>query len=114
MNISKEFLSASTNGRPVAITGTTSGAADTIHTAVSGTSSKDEVWLYASNTTSSAVIVTLCFGGTGTSDQLPCVVPAYSTVQIAPGVPLNNSLVVKAFAGTASAVNVTGFAHRLS
>jgi hypothetical protein len=45
---SKELLSGSTNGKAIKVAETAT-AGTTIHTAVSGTASFDEVWLYAHN-----------------------------------------------------------------
>jgi hypothetical protein len=48
---SKVLLSGSTNGASVLVAAT-STPGTTIHTAVSGTSSLDEIWLYADNSSS--------------------------------------------------------------
>lgn len=59
---SRLLLSGSTNGReiPVAATATPGTA---IHTAVSGTTSFDEVYLWASNVTGAAATLTVEWGG---------------------------------------------------
>ena len=49
---SKQLLSAGTNGKNIKVVATAS-AGTTIHTAVSGTSNLDELWLFAMNTDSS-------------------------------------------------------------
>ena len=60
----KRLLSGSTDGRPILVAATGSpGTA--IHTAVAGTTSFDEVWLYAAcATTGSNAILTVEYGGT--------------------------------------------------
>jgi hypothetical protein len=110
--ITKEFLSGSTNGRPVKVTATgTPGT--TIHTAHA--SAKDEVYLFATNTDTVDRELTIEFGGTTSPDDLIKVtVPAKDTVQVVPGVPLSGSLLARAFAAAANVVNVFGYVNRIS
>lgn len=114
---SRRLLSGSTNGRviPVAATAT---PGTTIHTAVSGTSDIDEIYLWAANVTGSAATLTVEYGGvTDPGDHL---VKAYSIaanslpVLIADGLPLQNGLVVRAFSGTGSALNISGYVNRIT
>jgi len=111
------LLSGSTNGRaiPVAATATPGTA---IHTAVTGTSSFDELYLWASNVTGGAATLTLEWGGvTDPGDHMvkAISIPANSPpIPIATGQVLNNGLLVKAFSGTASAINITGFVNRIT
>jgi hypothetical protein len=109
----KQILSGSTNGRPIPLTGTNSAGADTIHTAQSGSGQDfDEVWLWLVNTSASEVKVTIEWGGTtDPDDHIVIKVPAESTVQ-GPALVIENSLVVKAFAGAADVVNVAGYIIR--
>jgi hypothetical protein len=51
---SKRLLSGSTDGKAIKVVQTAT-AGTTIHTAVSGTSDIDEIWLYAVNSSASAV-----------------------------------------------------------
>jgi hypothetical protein len=51
---SKKKFSESTDGLPIKIAATDIGSADTIHTAITGTTGFDEVWLYAQNSSESA------------------------------------------------------------
>jgi len=62
---SKVALSGATTGVPIAVVATAS-TGTTIH--ATGTSSTvfDEIWLYATNTSSSAVTLTIQYGGTAT------------------------------------------------
>ena len=57
----KTLLSGSTNGKAIKVVQTAT-AGTTIHTAVSGTSSLDESWLYAHNSSASTVKLTLEWG----------------------------------------------------
>jgi len=112
MTISKEFLSGSTNGRGIKITPTAT-AGTTIHTAHA--TAKDEIWLDATNTSASEVLVTVEFGGVTSPDDLVQVkVPANSTVNLIAGRILSNSLVMSVFAGTADVVSVGGFVNRIT
>ena len=58
---SKQFLSGSTNGKAIKVAATATPGT-TVHTAVSGTSSIDELWIYAMNTSNSNVKLTLEWG----------------------------------------------------
>ena len=113
---SKELLSGSTNGRGIKVAATAT-AGTLIHTAVAGTSSEDEIWLYAHNTSASAVKLTLEWGGvTSPDDHIEINIGAEGTglILIAPGILLQNSLVVRAFAGTANVINIFGYVNRIS
>ena len=116
MTYTKTLLSGSTNGKQIKVTGTASGSADTIHTAVSGTSSLDEIYLYAFNDDTVPILLTILFGGTTEPDNAIRVsVPAQSgRIMVADGMLLQNGLVVKAFAGTANKVMVDGFVNRIA
>lgn len=116
MAITKIALSGSTNGRGIIITGTASGSANTIHTAVSGTSALDEVYLWVASRSASAATLTVLYGGTSTSDEMTVEVPNLKAgpLLIVPGLVLNNGAVIKAFCGTGgSLLNVFGYAHRI-
>ena len=69
---SHEILSGSTNGLAIKVTGTGTAGAVTVHTAVSGTTSRDEVWLWAVNNDADGETRTLTieFGGTSDPDNL--------------------------------------------
>lgn len=108
----KQFLSASVNGRPIPLTAVAVGQAHAIHTAPAG-SDMDEVWIWATNTTGADVQVTVCFGGVESGDYIVGTVEANSSKQIVPGVAINNALVVKAFSAVAAGINLWGFVNRI-
>ena len=113
---SKELLSGSTNGKAIKVAQTAT-AGTTIHTAVSGTSSLDEVWLYAHNSSASTVKLTLEWGeATAPDGNIEINVGAEGTglVLVAPGLLLQNSLVIKAFAATANVITLTGYVNRIA
>lgn len=114
---SRRLLSGSTSGRaiPVAATAT---PGTLLHTAVAGSDSFDEAYLWVSNVTGSDATLTIEWGGvTSPGDHMVSVVtiPARSPpIPIATGQVLNGGLAVRAFSGTASALNVTGYVNRIS
>jgi hypothetical protein len=115
---SKIVLSGSTDGRGLLISGTTSGGANTVHTASATATDYDEVWLYAQNTDTTARKLTVEWGGTGAGDILEITIPAESGLTlVAPGLVLKGNaspLVVKAFAATTAVVAIHGYVNRIS
>ena len=108
--ITKELLSGSTNGRPIGVSQTATPG-DLVHTAHA--TSKDEVWLYAVNTSGGQRALTIEFGGTTANDLIVVQIDANTgLVLIVPGVALTGSVVVRAFADAAG-VNVTGWVNRI-
>jgi hypothetical protein len=97
----------------------TSGTGTAIHTASTTVTTIDEVWLYAVNTSSSSVKLTLQFGGTTAVDNdiELTVLPEAGLVTIVPGLLLQGNAtakVVRAFAATADVVVVYGFVNRIA
>lgn len=111
-SITKIIPSGSTDGKPVKIAATAT-AGTLFHTAHA--TSKDEIYLYLTNTDSSDRTVTIEFGGATAPDfNVKCTVPAGDTVLAIPGIPLTNSLAVKAFASVANVVNMLGYVNRIT
>lgn len=113
----KRKLSGSTDGKPIKIAATaTAGTA--IHTAVAGTTpgTLDEIWLWAYNSNSSAVVLTIEFGGPDAPDQnIVLTLPSkVGLVPIVPGLILQNAATVKAFADTADVVTISGFVNAIT
>jgi hypothetical protein len=111
---SKVILSGSTNGKFKNISASaTPGTA--LHTVAAGTSGLDEVWLYASNSASTTVKLTVEYGGTTSADQIEISIPGESgLVLVSPGLVLNNGLSISAFAGTANVISISGYANRIT
>ena len=113
---SRLLLSGSTNGTPIPVAATATPGT-LIHTAITGTSGFDEVYIWASNVTNAGATLTIEWGGV--SDPGSHMVKAYSIaansapLAIAVGQVVNNAVVVRAFSGTASAINITGFVNRI-
>src|SRR4030067_268824 len=98
----KRKLSGSTDGKQIKVVATAT-AGTTIHTAVAGTTAGtfDEIWLYAVNSSASAVKLTIEWGeATAPDGNIEVTLDAESGYQlIIPGLLLQNGMVVKAFAG---------------
>lgn len=112
--LTKEKLSGSTNGKAIKVAATaTTGT--TIHTAIAGTADWDEVWMYAVNTSSSAVKLTLEYGTTTAADgNIEQTIQGESgLVLVVPGLILQNGLAVTAFAGTADVILIFGYVNRI-
>lgn len=108
-----EIASESVNGRMVAVAATTSPGT-LIHAAVSGVEDSDSCWIYAVNVDPTDRELVIEFGGTATSDRIPVTVPARSgLVLVVPGLPLQNSLEVRAYAAVTNVINVACFSHKI-
>ena len=107
----KKMLSGSVNGLPILVSAiATPGTL--IHTAVAGVTSSDEIWLYVTNNHTSAVNLTLEWGGSTQVIRLSIPVKAGLTLVI-PGFALQNGLVVRAFAEVTNVILVFGYVHRI-
>lgn len=112
----KQLLSGSTNGKGIKVAATAT-AGTLIHTAVSGTTAMDEVWLYANNTSGSTVKLTIEWGeATAPDGNIEINIGAEGTglILISPGILLQNGLTIKAFAGTTNVINIFGYVNRIS
>jgi hypothetical protein len=114
----KKKLSGSTDGLGIKVTGTATGSTVTVHTAVAGTTAGvfDEIWLYANNTSTSAVKLTLEWGtATAADGNIELTIAAEAgLVLVIPGLILQNAKVVKAFAGTADVILLSGFVNAIA
>lgn len=115
--VKKRKLSGSTDGKPVLVVATAT-AGTTIHTAVAGTTAGtfDEIWLWAYNSAITATTLTIEWGGATVPDQNIVVTLAAQSglVPIAPGLILQNGMVVKAFASAANTVTLNGFVNTIT
>ncbi len=112
---SKQLLSGSTNGKAIKVAATAT-AGTLIHTAVSGTSNLDEIWVFAVNTSTSSVKLTVEWGEATAPDGNieVTVLPEAGMVTVIPGFLLQNALTVRAFAGTTNVISVHGFVNRIT
>lgn len=115
---SKITLSGSTDGRGIKVAATASSGT-TIHTASTTTTTYDEVWLYAQNTSASAVKLTIQWGNTTSpDDDIEVTVAAEAGLMLViPGLVLKGNataLVVRAFAGTTNVLTIHGYVNRIT
>lgn len=113
-SFTSEFLSATPgNGRMIKVAATATPGT-TIHTAVTGTTSVDEIWLWAVNSDTTPRKLTIEWGGTTSPDDtIEQTIPAESgLIMVVSGLRLNNGLVVKAFAATANVILIGGQVNR--
>lgn len=111
---SKQLLSGSTNGMGIKLASTaTPGTA--IHTAIAGTSSFDEIFLWAYNSDTVARLLTIEFGdATAPDHNIAVTIPSKSgLILVVPGLLLQNGLTVKGFAAATNVVTITGFVNRI-
>ena len=115
MTYTKQTLSGSAYGQQILITATTSGSATLIHTAVAGTTSTDEIWLYAYNEATASVLLSINWGSTvEPASANRATIPSQSgRVLIVDGKLLCNSLTVSAYATTGSVICIDGFVNRI-
>jgi hypothetical protein len=114
----KHILSGSINGRgiPVVAQATTTGIT-TLHTAATGTTGIDEIWLYVQNTATAERFLQITFGGTTTDDRIQDTVPAQPNglFMVVAGLPINNGLIVGAQAtATTGELKAFGYVHRIA
>jgi hypothetical protein len=115
----KILLSGSTGGRPIKIAATgTPGT--TIHATGTSATVIDEVWLYVTNTATTAEKLTIEFGGTSAPDDLIEfeVEPESGLFLMIPGIPLtgdgSSARTVSAFAATTNVLNILGYVNRIT
>ena len=115
----KILLSGSTGGRPIKVAASgTPGT--TIHTTQASSGVVDEIWLYATNTSSAAVNLTIELGGTTDPDDRIIVgIPSRSGLSLVlAGAVLTgdgtSGRVLRAFGGSSNNINLVGYVNRIS
>jgi len=115
---SKQLLSGSTYGQPITISNTAS-TGNVIHATQSSSSAIDEVWLYATNTSASTVLLTIQYGGTGSvQNTISLGIPPVSGLTlVVPGLVLTGTgsagSIIYAYAATANVLTVSGYVNRV-
>lgn len=113
---SRVLLSGSTSGKPIPVVATAT-LGTTMHTAVAGAVSWDEIYAWFTNIDTAARTLTLEWGAAGVGSNL---VTALSLPLSSPPIPivtgqvLNGGLVFTAFASVASIINCTGYVNRIA
>lgn len=115
MTIPVILSGAGAGGRNIKVVATATPGT-VIHTAVSGFTQIDEIWLWATNTDTTPRKLTIEWGGsTSPDDLIEETIPAESgLVLVVPGLRLNNGLGIKAFCATANVVMIAGHVNRIN
>jgi hypothetical protein len=97
----------------------TATAGTTLHTGSATATTFDEIWLYAVNSSASAVKLTIEWGGVTSPDDLieSTIVSESGLVLISAGLIIKGNatpLVVRAFAATGDVINIAGFVNRIT
>jgi hypothetical protein len=116
---SKLKLSGSTDGKAIKVAATAS-TGTTIHATGTSSSIIDEVWLYAYNSSASAVVLTIQFGGTTSVDNdiKLSIPPTSGLTLVVPGLILTGTgsaaNTVYAYAATTNVITVSGYVNQIS
>jgi hypothetical protein len=116
---SKVKLSGSTDGKAIKVAATAS-TGTTIHATGTSSSIIDEVWLYAYNSSASAVVLTIQFGGTTSVDNdiKLSIPPTSGLTLVVPGLILTGTgsaaNTVYAYAATTNVITVSGYVNQIS
>jgi len=115
--ITKNHLSQSSNGGPIAISATSSPGT-IIHTTSITASIIDEIWLYATNNDISIRTLTIEVGGTASNNKITIGIPAQTGLSIIlPGTIISGngstSSIIRAFSSSSNVVNVLGYINRI-
>lgn len=114
----KKILSGSTDGKAVKVAATAT-AGTLVHTGSTTTTTLDEVWLYAINSSASSVKLTIEWGEATAPDGNieVTVLPEAGLVTVVPGLLIKGNataLTVRAFAGTANVIMIHGFVNQIT
>jgi hypothetical protein len=117
----KVLLSGSSQGKAIKIAETTSGSnGTTLHATGISSTTIDEIWLYAYNSSSTAVVLTIQWGGiTAVDNEYKISIPATSGLTlVVPGLILTgdgtNATTTRAYAGTTNVITVSGYVNRIA
>jgi hypothetical protein len=113
----KRLLSGCVDGKPIKVVATAT-AGTPVHTAVAGTTpgTVDEIWLWAHNSGTHSVVLTIEWGGTVVPDHVlryPLSAGG-GLVPISPGFILQNGHAVNAFATEGDVVTLLGFVNTIT
>jgi hypothetical protein len=114
----KKILSASTDGKAIKVAATAT-AGTLVHTGSTTTTTLDEIWLYAVNSSASSVKLTIEWGeATAPDGNIELTVqPEAGLVTVIPGLLIKGNataLTVKAFAATANVITIHGFVNQIT
>ena len=115
---SKNILSGSTDGKMIKVVATAT-AGTLLHTGSTTATTLDEVWLYAVNSSATAVKLTIEWGGVSATDDLIEVTIAAESglTLVCPALILKGNataLNVRAFAATTNVICIAGYVNRIT
>lgn len=116
-SVSSHFLSGSSGGQQVLVAAT-STPGTTVHSTGTSSTIQDEVWIWCTNSDTTARKLTIEWGGvTAPNDLVEITIPPESgPVLVIPGWRLSGTgsvaRVVRAFAATANVLVLSGYVHR--
>jgi hypothetical protein len=116
---SKVLLSGGSQGKAIKVAATAS-TGTVIHATGISSTTQDEIWLYAYNSSASAVALTVQFGGTTAVDNdIRLTIPATSGLTlVVPGLILTGTGTVAntvyAYAGTTNVITISGYVNRIA
>lgn len=121
--LTKLPLSESDFGKQILVTGTGLSELTTLHSGVSGaganvTGEMDEIYLYAYNSHSGDIELTVMWGGTGDADEMKTTIPYQAgRYLIVDGKLGMSGIQIEAFAGTGTTetgkINIDGYVNRI-
>lgn len=108
MPVTPVIPSGSANGKQIKLAAT-STPGTLLHTAVAGTTSIDEVWIWVTNNDSVSRNLTIEWGGVASPDNLTQLAVPSKTGDylVKAGVRINNGLEIRAFASAANVLCVS-------
>lgn len=111
----KEKLSGSTNGKQIAISGSATPGT-LVHTAISGSGSWDEVWIWAVNSQTASTKLTIEWGENTVPDgNIEVIVSGESGLfLVVPGLIIQNSLEIRAFSNVVNVLMLSGYVNRIT
>lgn len=113
---SKELLSGCTNGLGVVVSGSVSGSATSVLVHTAHSTAVDEVWLYAVNSSTGTVKLTVEWGElTAPNGNIEVNLEGETGLYLViPGLLLTGALVIRAFASVQNAIILHGFVNRIT
>ena len=114
---SKLLLSASTNGRPISVSATSSPGT-IVHTGPSISSDIHEIWLYAQNYGTNGLLLVVQWGGTSSSDEISIYLEPYQGLTlITSGLLIKGAVTpldVRAYCATANQIAISGYVNAIT
>lgn len=112
---SKQLLSGSTNGKGIFVTANGTASPTLLHTAPAGTTSLDEVYLYACNMAPSNGTVAILWGGTVFPDDITATTVTQNSGRnlLVDGRLINNGLSITVYSNGTGMV-MDGFVNRIT